>query len=253
MPARTVTTAKTTKTARSGPSTSTASTTPTTGRTITTPTSRTCTTTHEANRAHARRAVRARAGPGASSSPRYDAPTTWLMAPARKGSTRMLRRVAPQLTNWSVTGCSVPASATDGSLRASKMPAPPRTLRWAKAASSWRGTTNTATIVKIVRALAFRSLKAPSRMSPTVMGWSGSGPVRRPPPFGFGGSGGPHPHPGGGAPTASGQADQRIAVIQVPKRGVGVGAAGRRRGRRRGAPRGAGPPPRRARPREDGT
>src|SRR5215213_1909556 len=99
--------------------------------------------------------------------------------------------------SWA-TGWSVPPSARDGSSRASKNPAPPRRLRWAKAASSCRGTTNTATIVNSVRALALSSLKAPSRMSPTVMGCSGNGPVRRPPPFGWGGGGGPHPHPGGG-------------------------------------------------------
>src|SRR5829696_7819064 len=104
--------------------------------------------------------------------------------------------------SWSATGWSVPASATEGSRSTSSSPEPPSTSRWAKAASSCRGTTKAATMVNSVRALAFISLKAPSRMSPTVIGCSGRGPVRTPPPFGLGGGGGPHPHPhgGGGGP-----------------------------------------------------
>src|SRR4051794_41767455 len=52
----------------------------------------------------------------------------------------------------------------------------------------------------MVPMLALSSLKAPSRMSLTVIGWSGSGPVFAVPPLG---SGGCHPHGPGRHPACS--------------------------------------------------
>ena len=77
-------------------------------------------------------------------------------------------------------------AAVDGSVITETMDCPPSRLRCANAPRNWNGTTSTATMVTMVRRLALYSLKAPSRMSPTPIGWRGSGPVRTLPAFASG-------------------------------------------------------------------
>src|SRR3954447_25578217 len=124
------------------------------------------------------------------------------MAPATKGVTRreMRKATAARIVCALLLVLRLSAEA-GGLLRMSTKPRPPSTLRCAKAAISWSGTTNTAVISTTVRTFALKSLNAPSRMSLSVIGWSGNGPVRASPAFGRGAGGG-HPaavcHPGGG-------------------------------------------------------
>src|SRR5947209_9630399 len=148
--------------------------------------SSTCTKNQATRRANVRRPVARSADPTVSSPPRYDAATTLLMAPATKGATSRLTRPTIPATTSCALLLPLVLDCRAGLLTASKKPRPPYTLRWAKAEMRWRGTTKAAVINSSVRQLALRSLKAPSRMSLSVIGCNGSGPVRVSPALGSG-------------------------------------------------------------------
>src|SRR5207248_451573 len=125
-----------------------------------------------------------------------------LTAPATSGSTKA---VTPSPMNDAQLGPVFPLDSV-GLRTTSISPCPPSRSRWSHALASWRGTTNAAVTVSTARALALNSLKVPSSRSATVMGWSGSGPVRALPALGPDGGGGGHPEYQPGGPAGGGHA-----------------------------------------------
>src|SRR5579871_4171381 len=88
---------------------------------------------------------------------------------------------------------------TEGLLKTLKRLWPLSTLRLTNALTSCTGTPKAATTRNSLRALAFNSANAPSRMSTGDIGWMPSGGVPRRPSYGSGG-GVHHACAGGGGP-----------------------------------------------------